>query len=131
MVAEDEEQSDVFSELSESELMAIATGSVSHSRDAYSRACRRVKTVELSHVLSNLSSSNISLANALIGDKGAIALAEALCNNPVVMSLNLRACSIVDGGTRAIADMLRENMTLISVASTCLSIRSTTRQVSP
>ena len=115
MVAEDEEQSDVFSELSESELMAIATGSVSHSRDAYSRACRRVKTVELSHVLSNLSSSNISLANALIGDKGAIALAEALCNNPVVMSLNLRACSIVDGGTRAIADMLRENMTLICI----------------
>ena len=91
MVAEDEEQSDVFSELSESELMAIATDSVSHSRDAYSRACRRVKTIELSHVLSNLSSSNISLANALVGDKGAIALAEALCNNPIVMSLNLQA----------------------------------------
>ena len=47
-----------------------------------------------------------------IGDDGAAALAEALCSNTSLTTLDLSRCGIGDAGAAALAEALRSNTSL-------------------
>ncbi len=59
--------------------------------------------------------SFLDLRNANIGDKGAIALARVLAKNSTLVSLNLAKNSIGRPGGEALADALRSNCILASL----------------
>jgi hypothetical protein len=57
----------------------------------------------------------LNLNSTALGDKGAMALALALKENPLVLYLDVGACSITSLGVEKISEALRSNPTLTSV----------------
>ena len=52
------------------------------------------------------------LVDCFIGDEGCTAVAEALKNNSIIRTLDLRGCNVRESGATQLANALRANQTL-------------------
>ncbi|XP_068686719.1 leucine-rich repeat-containing protein 74A-like [Montipora foliosa] len=79
------------------------------SEEIYQQTCRQLATPPVSRFLRQLNTDTVDLQHYGIGDRGILAVAEALERNITVRKLNLHDNSLTHVGAKALAEMLKDN----------------------